>query len=51
MSKTINQRAKQLVHDPIFQKPIKEIDYSKQGHLICVTKFSRIINLKTNKKV
>ena len=35
---------KEIVHNPIFDKPIQTVDYSKQGVRICVTKFSKLIN-------
>lgn len=38
--KTI-EKWKELVHNPDFQKPIQNKDYSKQGVIILVTKMSR----------
>lgn len=40
------QRVKELVNDPNFQKPLSELnrDYSKQGTIKLVTKISRVCN-------
>lgn len=40
MNKSIKQRVYELVHDPVFQKPISDInkDYSKKGTIILVTR-------------
>lgn len=32
------QRAKLIVHDPVFDKPIQNKDYSKKGTVTLVTK-------------
>lgn len=32
------QRAKAIVHDPVFDKPIQSKDYSKKGVIILVTR-------------
>lgn len=39
-TRKIAKRVRELVHDPVFQKPISEInkDYSKRGNIILVTK-------------
>ena len=46
MTIEIQKRAKELVNDLVFQKPIQEIDYSKQGSLTLVTKISKLISNK-----
>ncbi len=38
MRKSVIQRAKAIVHDPIFDKPIQVTDYTKKGVIILVTK-------------
>lgn len=39
-TKKTAERVRELVHDPVFQKPISELkkDYSKRGNIILVTK-------------
>jgi len=35
------QRCKELVQNPVFDKPIQTTDYQKKGVIILVTKMSR----------
>lgn len=39
-TRKIAKRVRELVHDPVFQKPISELkkDYSQRGQIILVTK-------------
>lgn len=38
LGKAFQKRVKEIVNDPVFQKPIQNKDYSKKGVIILVTK-------------
>ncbi len=51
--KLVNKNVYSLVHDPNFHKPLSEIniDYSKKGQIILVTKMSKLINESNNRVI
>lgn len=38
----LRERVKELVHNPIFQEPIKVTDYSKKGSVTLITQISKL---------
>jgi len=44
----ILKRAKELIHDPAFQKPIPNTDYSKSGSVTLITNVSKLISYEKN---
>jgi len=53
LGRKFQERVKELVHNPDFQKPLSELnkDYSKQGTIKLVTKISTLCQVKTSSMV